>query len=142
MCTWGLGHRRFLSKQHTLRKNGKHFKGKADHRPKPKERTGADVFDMVKGLKVIFGKGPGEQSVLHDADGHAPMWKKKSIFWDLSYWEFLDVRSVIDVMHVTKNLCVNLLGFLGVYGKTKDTKEARRDQQRVKDPEDRYLERF
>ena len=37
----------------------------------------------------------------------------------------------MDVMHVTKNLCVNLLGFLGVYGKTKDTLEAWEDQQRV-----------
>ena len=34
-------------------------------------------------------------------------------------------------MHVTKNLCVNLLGFLGVYGKTKDTPEAREDLQRL-----------
>ena len=34
-------------------------------------------------------------------------------------------------MHVTKNLCMNLLGFLGVYGKTKDTPEAREEQQRV-----------
>jgi hypothetical protein len=45
-------------------------------------------------------------------------------------------------MHVWKNLCVNLLGFLGVYGKTKDTKEARQDQQHVKYPEDRHLELF
>ena len=45
-------------------------------------------------------------------------------------------------MHVMKNLCVNLLGFLGVYGKTKDTPEARQDQQRVKDPEDRHPEWF
>ena len=28
-----------------------------------------------------------------------------------------------------KNLCVNLLNFLGVYGKTKDTADARQDQQ-------------
>ena len=41
------------------------------------------------------------------------------------------VRSSINVMHVTKNLCVNLLGFLGVYGKTKDTPEAREDLQRL-----------
>jgi hypothetical protein len=40
---------------------------------------------MVKDIEVIFGKGPGEQSVPHDADGHAPMWKKKSIFWELEY---------------------------------------------------------
>ena len=38
----------------------------------------------------------------------------------------------IDVMHLTNNLCVNLLGFLGVYGKPKDTLEARQDLQRMK----------
>jgi hypothetical protein len=88
---------------------------------------------MVKDLKVIFGKGPGGQSVPHDTDGFTPMWKKKT-FWELEYWKFLDV---------TKNLCMNLLGFfLGVYGKTKDTKEAQQDQQHMKDPEDRHPERF
>jgi hypothetical protein len=46
------------------------------------------------------------------------------------------------MMHVMKNLCVNLLGFLGMYGKTKDTKEARQDLQCVKDLEDRYPELF
>jgi hypothetical protein len=40
----------------------------------------ADVFDMVKDLKLIFGNGPGGQSVPYGADGHTPMWKKKSIF--------------------------------------------------------------
>ncbi|KAK1630751.1 hypothetical protein QYE76_005066 [Lolium multiflorum] len=125
-----------------VRKKGKHYNGKADHRPKPAERTGAEVFDMVKDLKVIFGKGPGGQSVPKGADGHAAMWKKKSIFWELEYWKVLDVRSAIDVMHVTKNICVNLLSFLGVYGKTNDTKEARQDQQRLKDPDDRHPEWF
>ncbi|KAK1631616.1 hypothetical protein QYE76_005931 [Lolium multiflorum] len=52
------------------------------------------------------------------------MWKKKSIFWELEYWKALEVRSAIDVMHLIKNLCVNILGFLGVYGKSKDTTEA------------------
>ncbi|KAK1645532.1 hypothetical protein QYE76_063337 [Lolium multiflorum] len=70
------------------------------------------------------------------------MWKKKSIFWELEYWKVLDVRSAIDVMHVTKNICMNLLSFLGVYGKTNDTKEARQDQQRLKDPDDRHPEWF
>ncbi|XP_044385427.1 uncharacterized protein, partial [Triticum aestivum] len=126
-----LGHRRFLPSRHPVRKKGKHFKGEADHRTKPRHRTGADVHDMVKDLKVVFGKGPGGQPVPNDADGRAPMWKKKSIFWDLPYWKDLEVRSAIDVMHVTKNLCVTLLGFLGVYGKTKDTPEAREDQQRM-----------
>jgi len=82
---------------------------------------------MVKDLKVIFGKGLGGQSVPNDDDGHVPMWKKMSIFWELPYWKILEVHSAIDVMHVTKNLCVNLLNFLGVYGKTKDTPDARQD---------------
>ena len=42
------------------------------------------------------------------------------------------VRHAIDVMHLTKNLCVNLLDFLGVYGKPKDTLEARQDLQCMK----------
>ena len=131
-----LGHRRFLPKTHPVRKKGKHFKGEADHRPHPVLPDGDEVLGLVKDLDqiVTFGKGPGGQSVPNDvATGHAPMWKKKSIFWELPYWKDLDVRSSIDVMHVTKNLCVNLLGFLGVYGKTKDTQEVRQDQQRMKE---------
>ena len=48
-------------------------------------RNGDHVLAMVNDLKVIFGKGPGGLSVLSDVAGHAPMWKKKSIFWDLPY---------------------------------------------------------
>jgi hypothetical protein len=83
---------------------------------------------MVKDLEVIFGQGPGGQSVPKDPiTGHTAIWKKKSIFWELEYWKDLEVRSSIEVMHVMKNLCVNLLGFLGVYGKTKDTPKAWED---------------
>jgi hypothetical protein len=124
--------RRFLPVKHALRKKGKHFDGKAETRTKPVTRTGAEVLGMVKDLKVIFGKGPGSQPVPNGADKRAPMWKKKSIFWELPYWEVHEVRSAIDVMHLTKNLCVNILGFLGLYGKSKDTPEAREDQERHK----------
>ena len=102
--------------------------------------TGKDVFEMVKDLEVVFGKGPGSQPVPSD-NGLAPMWKKKSIFWELPYRKVLDVRHVIDVMHLTKNLCVNLIGFLGVYGKNKDTLEARQELQRMKDRDALHLEK-
>ena len=36
-------------------------------------------------------------------------------------------------MHLTKNVCVNLLGFMGAYGMTKDTSEAREDMQNLTD---------
>ena len=113
-----LANRRFLPTNHPVRKKGKHFKGEADHRKKPELPAGDDVFGMVKDIEVIFGKGPGGQSVPNDVTtGHAPMWKKKSIFWELPYWKVLCVRSSIDVMHLAKNLCMNILGFLGLYGK-------------------------
>ena len=61
------------------------------------------------------------------------MWKKQSIFWELPYWEVLDVRHAIDVIHLMKNLCVDLIAFLGVYGKTKDTLKARQELQRMEE---------
>ena len=109
-----MGHCRFLPVKHPVRRKGK--------------RTGSDMLEMVKDLEVVFGMGPGSQLVPSD-NGLAPMWKKKSIFWKLPYWEVLDVRHAIDVMHLTKNLCINLIGFLGVYGKNKDTLEARQKLQ-------------
>ena len=59
-------------------------------------RTGDHVVAMVNDLHVIFGKGPGGLAVPNDVEGRAPMWKKKSIFWDLPYWKDLEVRSSID----------------------------------------------
>ena len=67
---------------------------------------------MVKDLEVVFGKGLGSQPVPSD-NGLAPMWKKKSIFWELSYWEVLDVRHAIDVMHLTKKSLRQLDRILG-----------------------------
>ena len=64
-------------------------------------RSGNDVFEMVKDLEVVFGKGPGSQPVPSE-NGLAPIWKK-SIFLELPYWEVLDVHHAIDVMHLTKN---------------------------------------
>ena len=131
------GHRRFLPDRHPVRKKGKHFKGEADTRRKPTLPKGTDIYDMVKDIKVIFGKGPGAQSVPNDADNHVAMWKKKSIFWELPYWKFLEVRSAIDVMHVTKNICVNLLNLLGVHGKkSRDTPKARLHHQRMHERDD------
>ncbi|XP_022680679.1 uncharacterized protein LOC101759230, partial [Setaria italica] len=85
-----MGHRRFLPAHHQLRKSGMHFKGTPDHRKKPAHRNGKRVFEMMKDVYVVFGKGLGSQPVPNDDNGHAPMWKKKSIFWELPYWEILE----------------------------------------------------
>ena len=130
-----MGHRRFLPLNHPLRRTVKYFKGEPETSAKPIFRNRKRVFSMVKDVHVVFGKGRGSQQVPNDENGHAPMWKK-SILWELAYWEVLEVRNAIDVMHLTKNLCVNLLGFLGTYGQSKDTLEARRDLKETKQQED------
>ena len=43
-------------------------------------------------------------------------------------------------MHLSKNLCVNLLGFLGVYGKSKDTLEASNDLKNMQQRENLHSE--
>jgi hypothetical protein len=75
-----LGYHRFLAKNHQLRKKGKYFKGMAEHRSKLGNRDEAEVFKMVKDLKVVFGKGQDSEPFPKDALGRAQMWKKKSIF--------------------------------------------------------------
>src|SRR5687768_2721501 len=88
-----MGHRRFLSANHRLRKKGMHFKGAPDHRKKLAHRNEKHVFEMIKDVRVVFGKGIGSEPVTNDDNGCASMWKKKSIFWELPYWEILEVRN-------------------------------------------------
>lgn len=36
-------------------------------------------------------------------------WKKRSIFWDMPYWEYLLIRHNLGGMHTEKNFCDKLL---------------------------------
>jgi hypothetical protein len=55
-----MGHRWFLPVKHPLRKKHAHYGGKADHRTKQRH-CGKMVFEMVKDIKVVFGKGHGSR---------------------------------------------------------------------------------
>ena len=60
------------------------------------------------------------------------MFRKKSIFWDLPYWWFLDVRHTLDGMHITKNMTESLLNTLmEVKGNGKDSLNTRLDLQEL-----------
>ena len=51
-----------------------------------------------------------------------------SLFFELPYWKDLNVRHCLDVMHIEKNVCMNILGtFLDILKKGKDGLNARRD---------------
>jgi hypothetical protein len=62
-----------------------------------------------------------------------PVWKRRSILWDLPYWEHLDVRHSIDVMHVEKNVCESIIGtLLNMKDKTKDSANARLEAMKIR----------
>jgi len=70
---------------------------------------------------VTYGKAAKHSRVKN-------IWKKKSIFFELPYWSKLDVRHCIDVMHMEKNVCDNIIGtLLNIKGKTKDVINACKD---------------
>lgn len=118
-----MGHRRFLPICHPYRRMKKQFNGKVENGAKPIPFTGEQIWEKVKDVNVILGKGNKKKT-----REETPFWKKKSIFWSLPYWKDLDVRHCIDVMHIEKNVCDSVLGLLlNIKGKTKDGIKARLD---------------
>ena len=102
--------------------NEKEEKGRA-----PRTLSGKQVHDRVKDIPNDFRKSKKRKSTTNKA---AVTWKKKSIFWDLPYWEDLDVRHCHDLMHIEKNVCESLVGtLLGIASNTKDGIKARRDME-------------
>ena len=82
-----MSHRGFLPIKHLVRNKGNPFKEEANHCSKPMHCNGKHVFGMIKDLKLVFGKGSGSQ-LNPSENGKRPIWKK-SIFWGVSYCEFL-----------------------------------------------------
>ncbi|XP_019166811.1 PREDICTED: uncharacterized protein LOC109162589 [Ipomoea nil] len=114
-----MNHRIFLPIGHPYRKKIKCFNGKAETRARF-PLSGRAVHERVKNLNVDLGKTskPAENN----------LWKKKSIFWNLPYWERLSVRHCLDVMDVEKSVCDSIVGtLLNIQGKTKDDIRARKD---------------
>jgi len=55
-------------------------------------------------------------------------WTKKSIFWELPYWQHQLLHHNLDVIHVEKNFFENINNtIMDVHGKTKDNAKSRMD---------------
>ena len=105
-----MGHRCFLCNDHRLLKS-KWFDGK-EHRTKPVRLSGAEVLQQLSVVKQpIFGKAQN-LSTKQKQDASHLHWTKRSIFFDLPYWKTLTIRHNLDVMHIEKNVCDNMLGML------------------------------
>ncbi|CAN1129852.1 hypothetical protein LINPERHAP2_LOCUS5479 [Linum perenne] len=118
-----LGHRRFLPSRHVFRRYKKSFDNQQEFRPAPKPLSGSDVLADLQGRQITFGK--------KSKNNHLPYaWKKRSIFFDLPYWVDNLLRHNLDVMHIEKNVCDNILWtLLNVNGRSKDSVKSRLDLQ-------------
>ena len=118
-----IGHRRWLPRRHPWR-NSDDFNGASESRDKPAEFTKEELQQQLDRVKDVR---PGKlQKKRKREDGQC--WSRRSCLWDLPYWEDLKLRHNLDVMHIEKNICDNLLGtFMNVQGKTKDTLNSRLD---------------
>ncbi|XP_074336175.1 uncharacterized protein LOC141673340 [Apium graveolens] len=120
-----MGHRTFLPLTHPYRKRKNDFDGTMETRVAHFPLTGKEVFERVKDIDVVLGK-------LYEKPTPNSIWKKRSIFWDLPYWEHLQVRHCLDFMHIEKKVCESIIGtLLNIPGKMKDGMKARLDLQKL-----------
>ncbi|XP_024630394.2 uncharacterized protein [Medicago truncatula] len=104
--------RRWLEPGHKWRYNKGHFDGNQEFRAPPELPNGTIA------LKQMEEHGIGTPSP----------WKKKCILFTLPYWEYNVLRHNLDVMHIEKNVCDNIIGtLLHLERKSKDNDKARYD---------------
>lgn len=134
-----VGHRRFLPTNHRFRRS-KDFNGSVEKREKPRKFTNAEVLEKLEKVKNFKpGKYPGNKKRKRTQKDE-PIWSQKVSLYDLPYWSNLKLAYNIDVMHVEKNICENILGtLLEIEGKNKDTANARIDLQKLGIRDDLHL---
>ncbi|KAK9270912.1 hypothetical protein L1049_026499 [Liquidambar formosana] len=136
-------HRRFIAPNHPFQKKKSWFDGNHEFRGKPKRLSGLEVLSAVKDIQNDWGKKKKDveiefgkpkktkkkrKKVQKKQKDTSQPWKKKSIFFDLPYWDALLLRHNLDVMHIEKNICESIVGtLLHVKKKSKDGLNSRRD---------------
>lgn len=132
--SWFDCHRRFLPEDHPYRKNVRSFtKNKSISVLPPPILTGEEVlYERINSIRGVFRSVDcgGNGHIPRNIDGYGDYhnWIKKSIFWDLPYWENQLLRHNLDVMHIEKNFFDNIMHtILNVAGKTKDNLKSRLD---------------
>ncbi|KAL0315381.1 UNVERIFIED_CONTAM: hypothetical protein Sradi_5416300 [Sesamum radiatum] len=64
--------------------------------------------------------------------GNVHKWTKKSIFWDLPYWNIHLIQHNLDVMHIEKNVFDSIFNtVMDIKGKTKNNLNARKDLKNI-----------
>ena len=80
----------------------------------------------IKNLKFPRGKKKTKKQPIKGSERSC--WNTISSFFELPYWKDLHGRHCLDVMHIEKNVCMNILGtLLDIPRKSKDGLNARRN---------------
>ena len=124
--SWFDCHRRFLPRNHCFRANKVAFrKGKSIHTGPPRRIPGEMLSDTVSTLPKVTTDINFQISGFEENEHN---WTKQSIFWELPYWKHQLLRHNLDVMHIEKNFCENIINtVMDIPGKTKDDIKARMD---------------
>ena len=130
-----MGHRRWLDAEHNFWTDCSSFDGTVELEHRPPCLSSVDILHQLesKNVENKFGKEEptrkrrrNEKVVLDKSKQHN--WKKKSIFFELPYWKDNLIRHNLDVMHIEKNVCDNVLWtLLNIEGKGKDNLKSRLD---------------
>ncbi|KAG8376021.1 hypothetical protein BUALT_Bualt09G0019600 [Buddleja alternifolia] len=125
-----MGHRRFLPSGHRFRRDTVSFDGKREIGRAPLLQSGSEVFQELDKYQILTQYKKEDmlkrRAGLGDEKSDEHNWKKRSIFFELPYWEHNLIRHNLNVMHVEKNVCDNILWtLLGDKKKSKDHRRAR-----------------
>ncbi|CAH9136296.1 unnamed protein product, partial [Cuscuta epithymum] len=89
-----MGHRRFLPSRHKWRYDRTNFDGKEELRTPPNVLSGNEVVDQLVSAEGVTA---GASMSTSKKRKRKPLWRKKSIFFELPYWSTLLIRHNLDV---------------------------------------------
>ncbi|KAA0051767.1 transposase [Cucumis melo var. makuwa] len=95
-----------------------------EHGNPPEPLSGEAIYFKLKEMIFSSGKKCGK----NNNEGGNDYWKRRSEFFELPYWKNLHVRHCLDIMHIEKNVCMNIVGtLLDLPDKSKDGMNSRLD---------------
>ncbi|KAK1360625.1 hypothetical protein POM88_045099 [Heracleum sosnowskyi] len=86
------------------------YDGSSELRGTPRTFNGEDILKQLEEVPVrTTGKAPNNSSRKRKRGANELNWSKRSVLFDLPYWSNLLLRHNLDVMHIEKNVCDNII---------------------------------
>lgn len=106
-----------MKSRHHIRCDRQTFDGTTES-----EITGIEIYYRVCDIANVFGKANTRRRIIN-VDGIK--WQKVSILFNLSYWKYMLLHHNLNLMHIEKSVCDNVVKLLlEIYGETNDNQNA------------------